>query len=128
MALPGVQVLFAFLLIAPFNSTFSDTTEFERYVYLGTLLTTGISAVLLMAPTAHHRVRFRDHDKEFIVTMGNRLALMGLICIALAMCGVVLLVTSFTFGLLTAVACTTGLAIAFLGLWFGLPALRRLQD
>ncbi len=125
VVLPGVQVLFAFLLIAPFNSTFVDTTEFEKYVYLGTLMATAISAVLLMAPTAFHRVRFRRHDKEFIVNVGNRLALMGLISVALAMCGVVLLVTSFVFGSVTAAVCTAGLAIAFLGLWFLLPLLRK---
>lgn len=128
VVLPGVQVLFAFLLIAPFNSTFADVTDFERYVYLGTLAATAISTVLLMAPTAHHRVRFRDHDKEFIVTMGNRLTVMGLVSIAVSMCGAVLLVTSFTFGSVTAAACTTGLALAFIGLWFGLPALRERDD
>lgn len=128
VVLPGVQVLFAFLLIAPFNSKFAETTDFERYVYLATLLATATSAVLLMAPSAHHRVRFRTRDKEFIVMTGTRLALLGLICIALAMCGVVLLVTSVVFGSATAIACTIGVALAFLGIWFVIPAARELRS
>ncbi|MEA2346682.1 MAG: hypothetical protein QOG62_469 [Thermoleophilaceae bacterium] len=127
VVLPGVQVLFAFLLVAPFNSRFAETTAFERYVYLGTLLATALSAILLMAPSAHHRIRFRDRDKEFIVVMGNRLAVLGLISIATAMCGVVLLVTTVVFEPPISVACTAGVAVAFLGLWFLIPALREFR-
>ena len=48
VALPGVQVLFAFLLILPFNDRFADVTPFERDVYLVTLLATALASVLLI--------------------------------------------------------------------------------
>jgi len=56
VALPGVQVLFAFLLAVPFQQRFTDVTVFQRDVYYGTLLMSALSIVLLIAPAAQHRV------------------------------------------------------------------------
>ena len=121
IVLPGVQVLFAFLLIAPFSAGFGETTSFERLVYLITLLLAALAAALLMAPTAHHRLRFHKGDRLFIVNAGSHLATAGLICVALAMCGVILLVTSFVFGDLAAVVATGSTALVFVILWFVVP-------
>src|SRR5438552_8131453 len=63
VALPGVQVLFAFLLVAPFNQRFSTVSAFERRLYFGTLLCTLLASILLIAPTVVHRLRFRQGDK-----------------------------------------------------------------
>src|SRR5919204_5536086 len=111
VALPGVQVLFAFLLAVPFNQRFAQTTDFEKKVYLVTLLLTAAATAFLIAPSAHHRIEFRQDDKRHIVFLANRLAIVGFGFLALAMTGVVLLVTSFLFSTTTAAVATTGSAL-----------------
>lgn len=91
VALPGVQVLFAFLLVLPFNPGFDDVTGFQRDVYLFTLIAATLSAVLLIAPSMHHRLQFRAGNKREILRDANRLAILGMTTLALAMCGAVVL-------------------------------------
>jgi hypothetical protein len=125
VALPGVQVLFAFLLIVPFNDRFSDVTALQRDLYLGTLICTALASALLIAPSMNHRLEFRHGDKEHLVKVSNRLTIAGLTLVALAMTGVVALLTDFVFGTATMVVCTTTLALTFVGLWFAMPLRRR---
>jgi anti-anti-sigma factor len=94
----GVQVLFAFLLIVPFNSGFAGVGPFERAVYFVTLLCSALAAVCMIAPAAYHRVLFRSDDKRHVVLVANRVVLAGLAFLALAMCGALLLVTTKLFG------------------------------
>ena len=77
VALPGVQVLFAFLLTVPFNQRFSQVTSFDETIYLVTLLSTAVATALLLAPSALHRIEFRQDDKEHIVKAANRYAIAG---------------------------------------------------
>ncbi len=81
----GVQVLFAFLLTAPLAPRFPELTEFQKLTYFGTLL--AAAAVLLIAPTAYHRILFRLGDKEHLVHVANRFTLAGLTFVALSMVG-----------------------------------------
>ena len=127
VALPGVQVLFAFLLTIPFNQRFAQLTTAQERIYLATLLATTISAVLLIAPTAYHRINFRKQQKGQLVYIANRLAIAGLGFLALAMTGVVLLVTDFLFATVVTVICTAFAALMFATFWYGLPMLRRLS-
>lgn len=87
VALPGVQVLFAFLLTVPFTERFGRATALQRSVYFATLLLTTASSVLLIAPTPYHRLRFRAPDKEQLLFTSNRLAIVGLGLLASAMTG-----------------------------------------
>src|SRR3954465_4988804 len=114
VALPGVQVLFAFLLVVPFNQRFTSVTEFQKSVYLVTLLCTAAASAFLIAPSVQHRIEFRRQDKEYIVGGANRLAILGLRFPAVAMTGVILLVTDFLFGTLTTIAATAAVAVMFL--------------
>jgi hypothetical protein len=125
VALPGVQVLFAFLLIVPFNQRFGELTETQKGIYLGTLISTAISAALLIAPTAYHRLIFRKQQKGQLVFLANRLAIIGLGFLALAMTGVVLLVTDFVFGTAVTVLCTGFVALMFVIFWYALPLRNR---
>ena len=125
VALPGVQVLFAFLLIVPFNDRFGDATAFQRDLYLGTLICTAFASALLIAPSMHHRLEFRHRDKPHLVKVSNWMTIAGLTLVALAMTGVVALLTDFVFGTATMVVCTSALALGFLLLWFVLPLSRR---
>ena len=125
VALPGVQVLFAFLLVLPFQDRFATVTAFERTTYFVTLLATAAATVLLIAPSARHRVTFRQGDKRWNVLTANRLALAGLCCLAVAMCGAILLISEFLYGGLVGAVVTTGLALLVLVLWIVSPLLRR---
>jgi len=121
----GVQVLFAFLLIVPFSVGFSRLGAGERYLYLAILLATAAAAGLLIAPTALHRLIFRQGDKPYLVTTANRMAIAGIACLSLAMTGILALLTGHIFGWLAG-AIVAACATAFFGtLWFGLGLRRR---
>src|SRR2546422_11089102 len=118
VALTGVQILFAFLLTVPFTQRFAHVTEFQRYVYFVTLLCAAAAVALLIAPTAHHRVLFRRHQKRQLVTLGGSLMLAGLVFLALSMTGVVMLITDVLFKTGTVVVVTASTAAMFGVLWY----------
>jgi hypothetical protein len=123
----GVQVLFAFLLIVPFDSGFAHVRGFEKSVYFVTLILAALAAVCTIAPSAQHRFLFRHDDKRRIVFSSNRIVIAGLGFLALAMCSCLLLVTSQIYGTLAG-ALTAGLGVLpFAILWFAIP-LRRLRE
>jgi hypothetical protein len=121
----GVQVLFAFLLTVPLAARFPVLTAFERDLYFATLLVTGAAAVLLIAPTAYHRILFRLGDKEHLVQVANRLTLAGLLCVAVSMIGALLLVTDLLFGGATVVVTGVAAALVCTLLWCVAPLRRR---
>jgi uncharacterized protein DUF6328 len=127
VALPGVQVLFAFLLAVPFQQNFTKITSFQRDVYFATLLLTAISAVLLISPSAYHRLTFRYQQKRQLVFYSNRFAIVGLGFLALAMTGAIMLITDVLFGTTATVVTTTATVAAFSFFWFALPLRRRLS-
>jgi hypothetical protein len=124
VALPGVQVLFAFLLILPFQQRFQRLDELDRNVYFAAFLATTLATALLIAPSVFHRIRFRDADKEWLIQMSNRLALAGTFFIAVAMVCTVFLITDFLFGGWQALVATIGSAVAFGALWYGIGLYR----
>jgi anti-anti-sigma factor len=123
----GVQVLFAFLLIVPFNTGFAGVGPFERGVYFVTLLCSALAALCTIAPAAYHRVLFRSDDKRHVVFIANRVVLLGLVFLALAMCGALLLVTTKLFGATTGAITAIAVAVPFIGVWFVAPLLRRAE-
>lgn len=125
VVMPGVQVLFAFLLAVPFADGFERVNSFQKDVYLFTLLTAAVSSALLIAPAAYHRIMFQQGEKERILRYASRGAVAGLAFLALSMSGAVMLVTSFLFGDVTAGLMTAVVALLFGVLWFGLGWERR---
>jgi amino acid transporter len=124
VALPGVQILFAFLLTVPFNGRFERVTELQRDVYYAALLLTLVSSALLMSPTAYHRLRWRRRDKERMLRIANRLAIAGLGALALAMTAALFFVTDFLFSV-PAAAVVAGVGVVlFAVFWFALPLSR----
>jgi hypothetical protein len=122
----GVQVLFAFLLIVPFNTGFAHVGRFEQTVYFVTLILTALAAVCTIAPSAQHRFLFRHDDKQYVVFNSNRIVIVGLAFLALAMCGCLLLVTTKLFGTPAGVLTASLGSLPFALLWFAIP-LRRLR-
>jgi predicted membrane channel-forming protein YqfA (hemolysin III family) len=127
VALPGVQVLFAFLLAVPFTQRFERLTGVQEDVFFAAFLCTAVATALLIAPSAYHRLRWREHDKEHMLQMSNRLAIAGTIFLAAAIVAVVYLVTDLIFGLAATLVATTLAAILFAWLWYGLPLVRRVR-
>lgn len=126
VAMPGVQVLFAFLLAVPFQQRFGQVTEFQRTVYFVTLLFSATASAFFIAPTAYHRLTFREREKPMLVRLSSKLAVIGLACLAVAMNGAVLLVTDVLFEQTTVTVTAVVMATAYIGLWFGLGLIRRL--
>ena len=125
VALPGVQVLFAFLLVVPFQQRFGTVTDFQQSVYFVTLLLAALACALLVAPSAYHRILFRSHEKQHMLRAANGMAIAGLGCLAAAIVGVLLLITDYLYGSATTIAVTVAAAGVFATLWYVLPLRRR---
>jgi hypothetical protein len=121
----GVQVLFAFLLTVPFSSRFEAITHFQRGAYFAALVASAAASVLLIAPTAVHRILFRLGQKEYMVEVSNRLALGGLLATAVAMTAGVLLAADVMFGAGVGIAIGVATAVAFVVVWALFPLRRR---
>jgi hypothetical protein len=128
VALPGVQVLFAFLLTVPFSSRFTELTDFQENLYFAILLGAALSTALFIAPTAGHRILFRRQQKEYLVVVYNRFALAGLAVLALSMCAVIALISDLLFGVAATLVVTTASLLTFGGLWYAGPMLRRREQ
>jgi len=123
VALPGAQVLFAFLLVVPFSSRF-DVDRAEKAAYVVALLGTLLGTILLIAPSAYHRLRWREKNKERMLRTANRMAIGGLVAIAVAMTASVFLVTDVLLSLAGAILLTVVGGGVFALAWFALPLSR----
>jgi hypothetical protein len=128
VALPGVQVLFAFLLTVPFTSRWNDVTDTQRDAYFASFLCATASSVCLIAPSVMHRIQWRRRDKERLLRAGNVLALVGASFLALAMTGVVFLITDVLFNEASAAAIAGAAAGLVIVLWYCVPFYWRLTD
>ena len=126
VALPGVQVLFAFLLAVPFQRRFPDLAHRDRAVFYAALIATALSTALLIAPSSYHRLRWRDRDKEKLLETSNRLTIAGLFALAVSVTCVVFVISDFLYKLAAAVPATAAVGLLFAVLWYGLPLRRAL--
>jgi hypothetical protein len=124
VALPGVQILFAFLLTVPFAQGFQKVTPFQRDLYYGVLIATVLSTVCLIAPTATHRLRFHRHDRTYIIESANRFLIGGLVFLTLAILGAVALITDYLFGGGVVWVFPVLVAVVLVFTWFARPLLR----
>jgi amino acid transporter len=127
IALPGVQILFAFLLTVPFSMRFDALTSLQRNMYYVTLMAATLSAACLIAPSAGHRLRFHKGDRAWIVESANRLMIAGLVFLAVALCCSVLLITDLMFDGARVWIFPGAMAIVIVGLWFGRPLARHVR-
>ncbi len=128
VALPGVQVLFAFLLILPFQPGFERISDLERHVFFLAFLAAMVASVLFIAPSSYHRIRFRDGDKANMLLTGNRLLIGGMVALAVAIAAVTFLIGEVLYGS-TAGGLVAGIAAVVLAwFWFGLPIRRKVLN
>ena len=125
-----MQVLFAFLLVVPFNQRFAEVSAFQKDLYLATLLCAAAASACLIAPSIHHRITFRTQDKEHLIQRANRLTIVGGLFLAVAMTGAIWLITGYLFGdAITAVAAVSVVVAACSrSLWYAVPLMRLRQQ
>jgi hypothetical protein len=128
IVMPGIQFLFAFLLVVPFQQGWVEVTSFEKAVYYITLLTTTASSVCLLSAPARHRIRFRDLDKRWIVEGANRLALAGMALLAVSITGAILLISHVVYSGLEAAIASVLVASSIFVVWFLIPLVRELRE
>jgi amino acid transporter len=126
--IPGAEVLFGFLLAIRFTGQFDALNDTERYVYYATLIATAISLVLFLAPASHHRLRFREGDKDYMLRKGNREAIVGTLAIAVSFTGVVYLITALVFGNTEAIVVASLFFVFIAWRWWSLALYRSLRD
>jgi hypothetical protein len=126
IALPGVQILFAFLLTVPFTQRFTDLTRFQRDTFYVTLLATVLSTACLIAPSAAHRLRFHRGDREWLVESGNTMLIIGLGFLAVAIGAAFLLITDLLFDGGRVWVYSAVVWIVLVALWFIRPLRRHL--
>ncbi len=119
-----MQVLFGFLLSLPFTHGFPKLTDTQRGLFVADLLFAALATVLLLAPVAYHRLVFRHHLKEPLIRVANKMAIAGLVAVALAVCMAVILVTSFVEGNVSAIVVGVFIVCLFAVLWFVMPLVR----
>jgi Family of unknown function (DUF6328) len=126
--LPGAEVLFAFLLTIAFTERFQTLTTVQSNIYYAIFLLSGMSLVLLLAPTAFHRVRFRQRDKNAMLRLANREMIAAMVLMSLSISGVAFLITDLLFS--SAAATTVGavLLLTMTTLWWLVPLRRRFTD
>ena len=126
--IPGAEVLFGFLLAISFTSQFGELDDAERYVYYATLVCTALALVLYMAPAAHHRLRFREGDKDYLLRKANREAIAGTVASSLALTGVLFLVSERVFGTTEAVVASLAFLAFAAWRWWSFALLRAFRE
>ncbi len=124
---PGIQFLFAFLLVVPFQQGWTDVGGVEKRVYYVALVLTAVASICFIAPSARHRLRFRARDLDWVVTSSNRLMVAGLICLGGAMIAVILLITMVVFSHAFAYIAAALIAVLIAWAWFGSPLIRDMR-
>jgi hypothetical protein len=125
VALPGVTVLFGFLLTLPFTGAFGDLSSADQNVYFAAVVLTVLSTAFLVAPSAHHRILFRRPLKERLLKAGTVFAVVGLVFFAGALTASLFLIADVMFATATASFCAGALGFFTVVFWFVVPLLYR---
>jgi peptidoglycan/LPS O-acetylase OafA/YrhL len=125
VALPGIQVLFAFLLIVPFQQGFARITDLDRGLYFVAFLATTLACVLLIAPTTYHTIRYEHRDKGSLIEYGERMLIAGTVFLGVAIATVAFLITDVLYGNALAGVATAFIAAWLVWFWYGVPLTRR---
>ena len=122
----GVQLLTGFLLTLPFQARFEQLSGYERTIYLITVALSVAATGFLIAPVSLHRILFRRHARELMVTVSHRLAIVGLTLLGAAIVGVVLLIFDVVAGTAIGLVAAVAAFVLLVSLWYacrGSPAL-----
>lgn len=127
VTLPGVQVLFAFLLIVPFSERFGQLSSLQRAAYFVAFVSTAAASAFLLTPAAYHRIQWRQRDKERLLGLSTRFAIVGLVLVAVAIAATTFVVTDVLYATAWAAVVAAAIAVLLTALWFVLPLMGRLR-
>ena len=125
VALPGVQVLFAFLLIVPFQQRFVSVSELDRGVYFVAFIAATLACVLMIAPTTYHTIRYEHSDKASLIHYGERMLIYGTVLLGTAIVAAAFFTADFLYGSALAAGTTAFLAAWLAWFWYGVPLTRK---
>jgi uncharacterized protein DUF6328 len=125
VVMPGVQVLLAFLLTAPFQQRFAQLPGSLRNAYFASIACATLATVFLIAPSTHHRLLFRMRQKEWLLRVGNQLAIWGTVLLGAAIVLALYVVTNVLFTSDLALMTAAAAVVVFGALWYALPMLGR---
>ena len=130
VALPGVQVLFAFLLIVPFQQGFATVSEIARVAYFGGLVASVMAIAFLVTPASYHRLNLRRgvEEKEQMLLTSNRLTVIGTVFLAVGVACSMFLIADVLFGGAAATVTAVATLVVIGLLWYALPISRRRGD
>jgi hypothetical protein len=127
VALPGVQMLFAFLLTVPFYARFETLSRLTKATFFLTFACTAVAAIFMIAPSSNHRLSFRAQDKEGLLLCANRFAIIGLAFLTLAIGGVMFIIAGLVLGDAWAPAGASATVALIVATWYLGPLLRKLE-
>jgi uncharacterized protein DUF6328 len=125
VVIPGVQVLLAFLLTAPFQQRFAQLPGSMRNAFFASIACATLATAFLIAPSAHHRLRWRAGEKEPLVRIGNQMAIAGTVFLAAAIVLALYVITDVLFTTNLAILTAVAAVVVFAGLWYALPMIWR---
>jgi hypothetical protein len=128
IALPGVQILFGFLLTVPFAQGFQRVTDTQKGLFYATLLCTTVSTICFIAPSATHRLRFHKGDRQYVIETANKYTIYGLIFLAVAIILALVMITDVLYAGTAVFAFPAVVALALVTVWFVRPLLRGAKD
>lgn len=121
VAQTGVQILTGFLLTVPFQSRFADLDDYQRAVYLVLVVLAITATGLIVAPVSLHRVLFRRHRKESLVSHADRLARAGLGVLALVLGGSALLLFDLVWNRAAGIVAGSAVLVLLALVWVAIP-------
>lgn len=124
LAVPGVQMLFGFLLAVPFTARYATVSQLQQGLYLVSFLSAGAATLCLIAPTSIHRIEWRHGQKRQLIHLSNTLAILGTLFLAIAISAAIGFVTDFLLGNAWAALIGTTSALLFAALWYAIPLIR----
>jgi hypothetical protein len=125
VAQTGVQFLFAFLLTLAFTQRFANISDFQRSLYVATLVATAVASALLIGPVPFHRILFRRGLKPRLVAGSDLMARGGLGVLLLAINGAVLLILDVVVGGALAWTLSALCFLWFVLIWYVVPMVTR---
>jgi O-antigen/teichoic acid export membrane protein len=124
VALPGVQILFGFLLTVPFAQGFQRVTPTQKGLFYASLLATIASTICLIAPSATHRLRFHRRDRTYLIETANTYLIAGLVFLGVAIVLALVMITDYLYDGLLVWFSPVVVAAVLLALWFVRPLAR----
>ena len=128
VALPGVQVLFAFLLTVPFAAGFAAVDDFGRRVYFVSLVTAAAASICFIAPAAQHRMLFRTGSKELLLQRSNMYGIAGAALLGISTASATFLVVRYLFESTAAALTAAFVVLLSIWAWFGQPLIARMSS